>query len=66
MPHSVVLTSEDLYKAYNRGSHMLVVDDLHAMHTPNWLLDTKHAHGYQKTHGISIWFHMHENKFNLV
>ena len=38
MPHCAVLTSEDLSKAYNRGSHMLVVEDLHAMHTPNWLL----------------------------
>ena len=37
-PHCAVLTSEDLSKAYNRGSHMLVVEDLHAMHTPKWLL----------------------------
>ena len=37
-PHCAVLTSEDLSKAYNRGSHMLVIEDLHAMHTPNWLL----------------------------
>ena len=37
-PHCVVLTSEDLSKAYNRGSHMLVVEDLYAMHTPKWLL----------------------------
>ena len=37
-PHSAVLTSEDLSKAYNRGSHMLVIEDLHAMHTPKWLL----------------------------
>ena len=38
LPHCAVLTSEDLSKAYNCGSHMLVVEDLHAMHTPNWLL----------------------------
>ena len=37
-PHCAILTSEDLSKAYNRGSHMLVVEDLHAMHTPKWLL----------------------------
>ena len=37
-PHSAVFCSEDLSKAYNRGSHNLVVEDLHAMHTPGWIL----------------------------
>ena len=37
-PHSAVLTSQDLSKAYNRGSHMLVIEDLHSMHAPKWLL----------------------------
>ena len=30
-PHSAVLCLEDLSKAYNRGSHLLVMEDLHAM-----------------------------------
>ena len=30
-PHAVVLSTEDLSKAYNRGSHSLVIEDLHAM-----------------------------------
>ena len=37
-PHSAVFCSEDLSKAYNRGSHNLVVEDLHSMHTPGWIL----------------------------
>ena len=31
-PHAAVLSGEDLSKAYNRGSHQLVIEDLHAMH----------------------------------
>ena len=37
-PHAVVLSVEDLSKAYNRGSHQLVVEDLHSMHLPGWIL----------------------------
>ena len=33
-----MLNSENLSKAYNRGSHMIVIDDLYSMHTPKWLL----------------------------
>ena len=38
IPHTAVFCSEDLSKAYNRGSHNLVIEDLHAMHTPGWIL----------------------------
>ena len=38
VPHCAVLTSEDLSKAYTRGSHMMVIEDLYAMHAPKWLL----------------------------
>ena len=31
IPHAAVLRTEDLSKAYNRGSHQIVIDDLHAM-----------------------------------
>ena len=37
-PHAVILDALDLSKAFNRGSHALVLEDLHAMHVPNWLL----------------------------
>ena len=37
-PHCAMLCTEDLSKAYNRGSHNLVVEDLHAMHVPKWTL----------------------------
>ena len=30
-PHAAVLATEDLSKAYNRGSHQIVIEDLHAM-----------------------------------
>ena len=36
-PHALVLAALDLSKAYNRWDSM-VIEDLHAMHTPNWLL----------------------------
>ena len=36
-PHAAVLAALDLSKAYNRGDSM-VIEDLHAMHTPGWLL----------------------------
>ena len=36
-PHCAVLCTEDLSKAYNRGSHNLVIEDLWAMHLPGWL-----------------------------
>ena len=37
-PHSAVLCTEDLSKAYNRGSHNLVVEDLHSMKVSGWIL----------------------------
>ena len=37
-PHCAVLATEDLSRAYNRGSHLLVVEDLFSMHLPGWLL----------------------------
>ena len=37
-PHAVMLNALDLSKAFNRGSHSLVLEDLHAMHVPSWLL----------------------------
>ena len=37
-PHAAVLSVEDLSKAYNRGSHQLVVEDLFDMHVPGWIL----------------------------
>ena len=37
-PHCAVLCTEDQSKAYNRGSHNLVVEDLHAMKLPGYLL----------------------------
>ena len=38
VPHSAVLCTEDLSKAYNRGSHNLVIQDLFSMHVPSWIL----------------------------
>ena len=37
-PHCVILMLLDLSKAYNRGSPKHVLEDLHDMHTPGWLL----------------------------
>ena len=37
-PNAAVLSVEDLSKAYNRGSHQLVIEDLHSMHLPSWTL----------------------------
>ena len=37
VPHAAVLAALDLSKAYNRGDSM-VIEDLHAMHIPGWLL----------------------------
>ena len=37
VPHAVVMAALDLSKAYNRGDSM-VIEDLHAMHVPGWLL----------------------------
>ena len=36
-PHAAVVAAMDLSKAYNRGDSM-VIEDLHTMHTPGWLL----------------------------
>ena len=38
-PHCAVLAVEDLIKAYNRGSHQLVIEDLYNMHVPGWILN---------------------------
>ena len=37
-PHAVVLALIDLSKAFNRVDHLLVIQDLHDMHVPAWLL----------------------------
>ena len=37
-PHAVVLAALDLSKAYNRGDHQKVLEDLFDMQTPNWLI----------------------------
>ena len=34
-PHAVVLATEDLSRAYNRGSHSLVIEDLFSMNYPD-------------------------------
>ena len=38
-PHAVLLAQLDLAKAFNRVSHMHVVQDLFDMHVPGWLLN---------------------------
>ena len=38
-PHCAVICTEDLSKAYNRGSHQMVVEDLFDMHLPGWTLN---------------------------
>ena len=56
-PHAVVMAALDLSKAYNRGDHSKVLEDLFDMHTPGWLLallfsylsDRKLVLKYQKT-----------------
>ena len=37
-PHAVVMALVDLSKAFNRVDHTLVVEDLHDMKVPGWLL----------------------------
>ena len=37
-PHCAVLCTEDLSKAYNQGLHNLVIEDLHSMKLPGFLL----------------------------
>ena len=37
-PHAVVLAALDLSKAYNRGDHQKVLEDLLDMQTPTWLI----------------------------
>ena len=37
-PHAVLAALVDLSKAFNRVSHMHVIQDLHDMHTPGWIL----------------------------
>ena len=40
-PHAVVLSVEDLSNAYNRGSHQLMIEDLHSMHLAGWTFKVK-------------------------
>ena len=54
-PHAVVLCTEDLSKAYNRGSFSLVMEDLHAMHTPTWLLSI--IFSYLSGRSMTLSFH---------
>ena len=37
-PKSVVLALLDIGKAYNRSSHRAIIEDLHSMHAPGWVL----------------------------
>ena len=37
-PHAVLTALIDLSKAFNRVSHMHVIQDLHDMHAPGWIL----------------------------
>ena len=37
-PHAVVLALVDLSKAFNRVDHTLLIEDLHNMNVPSWLL----------------------------
>ena len=37
-PYAVVIALVDLSKAFNRVSHQMVIEDLHDMHVPSWLL----------------------------
>ena len=37
-PHAVVLALVDLSKAFNRVDHLLLIQDLHDMYVPGWLL----------------------------
>ena len=37
-PHAVVMALIDQSKAFNRVSHQIVIEDLHDMHVPAWLL----------------------------
>ena len=39
-PHAVLAVLIDLNKAFNRVSHLHVIQDLHDMHAPRWLLAT--------------------------
>ena len=43
-PHAAVLSGEDLSKAYNRGSHQLVIEDLHSMHVTPWVLSLLYSY----------------------
>ena len=51
-PHCAILCTEDLSKAYNRGSHNLVIEDLHAMHVPNWALSL--VYSYLKERSLTL------------
>ena len=43
-PHAAILSGEDLSKAYNRGSHQLVIEDLHSMHVTPWVLSLLYSY----------------------
>jgi hypothetical protein len=48
-PHCAVLCTEDLSKAYNRGSHNLVIEDLHSTEEPWWILVINCSHLKERT-----------------
>jgi hypothetical protein len=53
-PHCAVLCTENLSKAYNRGSHNLVVEDLDAMHVPAWI--TAIICSYLKGRSLELYY----------
>ena len=48
-PHAVVLAALDLSKAYNRGDHQKVLEDLLDMQTPTWLLSLIYSYLSQRS-----------------
>lgn len=54
-PHAAVLSGEDLSKAYNRGSHQLVIEDLHAMHVAPWVLSLLCSYLSGRSMVLSTW-----------
>ena len=54
-PHSVLTACVDISKAFNRVDHSLVIEDLHNMHTPSWLL--KIIFSYLRNRSMVLTFH---------
>ena len=59
-PHCAVLCTEDLSKAYNRGSHNLVLEDLWAMHLPGWILAILYS--YLKERSLTIKYRQEKSE----